>query len=86
MTKKSRRSKARYRSRATQPAQQGVPRQPGAAAARLQAPARVSPGAQDLTNRYQHIMPDLKRIGIIGGAMILVLIILSFVLPYMPHW
>ena len=86
MTKKSRRTKARSRSRATRPAQQGASRQPGATAANLQASARVSPGAQDLTDRYQHIMPDLKRIGIIAGAMILVLIILSFVLPYMPHW
>jgi len=47
----------------------------------LQKPARPSPTAQDFTGRYQHVIPELKRIGIIAGAMILALIILSFVLP-----
>jgi hypothetical protein len=47
---------------------------------KLQSPARVSPKAQDLTSRYQYVLPDVKRIGIIAGAIILVLIILSFVL------
>jgi len=40
----------------------------------------VSPKAPDLTSRYQYVMPEIKRIGIIAGAIILVLIILSFVL------
>lgn len=81
MAKKSRRTKAKYRSRATKPVQERSPRPPGAVPVNLQKPARLSPAAQDFTGRYQHVIPELKRIGIIGGAMILVLIILSFVLP-----
>jgi hypothetical protein len=47
---------------------------------KLQSPTRVSPKAQDFTSRYQYVLPEIKRIGIIAGAIILVLIILSFVL------
>lgn len=43
-------------------------------------PARVSATARDTAGRYQHVIPELKRIGIIAGAVILVLIILSLVL------
>ncbi len=81
MAKKSRRARAKYRSRAMKPVQERPPQPPGGAPATVQRPARLSPTAQDLTGRYQHVIPDLKRIGIIAGAMILVLIILSFVLP-----
>jgi len=63
------------------PVQERPPQPPGGAHATVQRPARLSATAQDLTGRYQHVIPDLKRIGIIAGAMILVLIILSFVLP-----
>jgi len=31
-------------------------------------------------DRYQHVMPELRRIGILGGLMILILITLSFIL------
>ena len=31
-------------------------------------------------NRYQYVLPELRRIGIISGALLLVLIILTFIL------
>jgi len=34
----------------------------------------------DLTTRYQYVFPELKRIGIIAGAMFLIIVILSFFL------
>jgi len=83
MPKKSRRAKAKQRTRvakATQVAQEGRSQQPGPLPAEVQSPTRVTPKAPDLTSRYQYVMPEIKRIGIIGGAIILVLIILSFVL------
>jgi hypothetical protein len=40
----------------------------------------LSPKTPDLTSRYQYVMPEIKRIGIVAGAIILVLIILSFIL------
>jgi hypothetical protein len=82
MPKKSRRAKAKQRTRvaqAAQTAQERHPQQPGPPA-EVQSPTRVSPKAQDFTSRYQYVMPEIKRIGIIAGAIILVLIILSFVL------
>jgi hypothetical protein len=45
-----------------------------------QAPVKASRETQDFTSRYQYITPELKRIGILAGSMILILIILSFVL------
>jgi len=80
MPKKSRRAKAKQRARVTQVAREGRSKQPGPLPAEVQSPTRVSPKAQDFTSRYQYVMPEIKRIGIIAGAIILVLIILSFVL------
>jgi hypothetical protein len=80
MPKKSRRAKAKQRTRAAKVAQEERSQQPGPLPAEVQSPARVSPKAPDLTSRYQYVMPEIKRIGIIAGAMLLVLIILSFVL------
>ena len=84
MAKKSRRAKAKHRARvagkATQEIQEGRSQQLKPMPAKLQSPTRVSPKAQDLTSRYQYVLPEVKRIGIIAGAIILVLIILSFVL------
>jgi len=79
MTKKSRRTKSKHRVAATKaagrPSQQPRP-QPTA----LQSPARIPPTAQDSPGRYEYVISEVKRIGIIAGAIILVLIILSFVL------
>jgi hypothetical protein len=89
MAKKSRRAKAKQRARMAKVVEQGQPQQPTQQPtpmpAKLQSPARMSPKAQapraqDLTSRYQYVLPDVKRIGIIAGSIIVVLIILSFVL------
>jgi hypothetical protein len=80
MPKKSRRAKAKKRTRAAGIAREERSQQPGPPPAEVQSPTRVSPKAQDFTSRYQYVMPEIKRIGIIAGAIILVLIILSFVL------
>jgi hypothetical protein len=80
MPKKSRRAKAKHRTRVAKATQEGRPQQLVPVPAELQSPTRVSSKAQDLTSRYQYVMPEIKRIGIIAGAIILVLIILSFVL------
>jgi hypothetical protein len=80
MPKKSRRAKAKHRTRVAKVAQEGRPQQPEPPPAGLQSPTRVSPKAPDLTSRYQYVIPEVKRIGIISGAIILVLVILSFVL------
>jgi hypothetical protein len=80
MAKKSRRAKAKHRARVAQVAQEGRSQQLKPMPTKLQSPARVSPKAQDLTSRYQYVLPEVKRIGIIAGSIILVLIILSFVL------
>ena len=81
MPKKSRRTKAKQRARAASVVQEERLQQPGTMPAELQSSDRVPPKAPDLTGRYQHVMPEIKRIGIIAGAIILVIIILSFVLP-----
>jgi hypothetical protein len=85
MAKKSRRAKAKQRARMAKVVEQGQPQQPTPMPAKLQSPARMSlktqaPRAQDLTSRYQYVLPDVKRISIIAGSIIVVLIILSFVL------
>jgi hypothetical protein len=85
MPKKSRRAKAKHRTRVAKVAQEGRSQQLESLPAEVQSPARISPKvqapkAQDLTSRYQYVLPEVKRIGIIAGAIILVLIILSFVL------
>ena len=80
MPKKSRRAKAKKRTRAARVAQEERSQQLGPPPAEVQSPARVSPKAPDLTSRYQYVMPEIKRISIIAGAIILVIIILSFIL------
>lgn len=80
MAKKSRRTRAKHRTTAARPAEGRPLQQPGAMSAGVQSRARVPSQAQVLTSRYQYVMPELRRIAIIGGAMLLVLIILSFVL------
>ena len=80
MAKKSRRAKAKHRARVEKAAQEGRLQQLRPLAAEVQSPTRVSPKVQDLTSRYQYVIPEVKRIGIIAGSIILVLIILSFVL------
>ena len=80
MTKKSRRTKSKHRVTAARPAAGRSSRQPEPLPTKLESPARVSPPAQDSPSRYEYVIPEVKRIGIFAGAIILVLIILSFVL------
>jgi hypothetical protein len=80
MPKKSRRAKAKRRAAVVRVAQEVRPQQTEQLAAKVPSPARTSPKAQDFTSRYQYVMPEVKRIGIIAGSIIVVLIILSFVL------
>ena len=85
MPKKSRRAKAKHRAAVAKVVQERNSQQSGPLSAEIQSPARVSPRAQgpkaqDLTSRYQYVMPEVKRIGIIAGSIIVILIILSFVL------
>jgi hypothetical protein len=80
MPKKSRRAKAKHRAAVARAVQERQPQQPGPVSAEMQSAPRVPPKAQDLASRYQYVMPEVKRIGIIAGSIIVVLIILSFVL------
>jgi hypothetical protein len=84
MPKKSRRAKARRRAQVAKPVQEARPQQ-ARPSAEVQGAPRVSPKAQvpkaqDLSSRYQYVVPELKRIGVIGGAIVVGLIILSFIL------
>ena len=85
MAKKSRRAKAKHRARVAKAVEEGRLQPLTSLPAKVQSTAQVSSKVQatkvqDLTSRYQYVMPEVKRIGIIAGAIILVLIILSFVL------
>ena len=85
MAKKSRRAKAKHRTRVAKMAQGERSQQLRPLPAEEPSPTRVSPKVQpskvqDLASRYQYVIPEVKRIGIIAAAIILVLIILSFVL------
>ncbi len=82
MPKKSRRAKAKHRARVAKAVPERRTQQLKTQPAELQSPPRVSSKALDSTSRYQYVMPELKRIGIIAGSIIVILIILSFVLPF----
>ena len=80
MPKKSRRAKAKHRAVVAKAVQERVSQQPGPLSAGTQSAPRVSPKVQDFASRYQYVIPEMKRIGIIAGSIVLILIILSFVL------
>ena len=80
MPKKSRRAKARHRAVAAKAEQERQSQQSRPLPAEPQSAPRVSPKVQGLTSRYEYVVPEVKRIGIIAGSIILVIIILSFVL------
>jgi hypothetical protein len=80
MPKKSRRAKAKHRAAVAKAVQERQPQQAGALSTEIQSTPRVAPKVQDFSNRYQYVVPEIKRIGIIAGAIVLILIILSFVL------
>ena len=80
MPKKSRRAKAKHRASVARAIQDRQPQQPMPVSAEIQSTPRVPPKPQDVTSRYQYVIPEVRRIGIIAGSIIVVLIILSFVL------
>jgi hypothetical protein len=80
MPKKSRRAKAKHRAAVARAVQERQPQQPRPVAAEIQSASRVPPKIQDSTGRYQYVMPEVKRIAIIAGSIIVILVILSFVL------
>ena len=80
MPKKSRRAKAKHRAAVARAVQERYPQHPKPVPAETQSTPRVSSKSQDLASRYAYIVPEIKRIGIVAGSIILVLIILSFVL------
>jgi len=87
MGKKSRRAKARQRARlarmpqVTRMVQEAAPQQAKSMPARTQSALRTVTKTEDLASRYKYVIPELKRIGIIAGSIIVVIIVLSFVLP-----
>ena len=80
MPKKSRRSKAKQQARAAKAIQEGHPQQLRPIAVKPQSSAGIPPEVEGFTSRYQYVMPEVKRIGILAGSIILILIILSFAL------
>jgi len=80
----SRKSKAKQRSGAMA-VQQVVARAPEASVAPAATPApRVSAPAPPLKTgavRYPYINAELRRIGILAGVMVVILVVLAFVLP-----
>ena len=41
---------------------------------------RPTPAARPMAPRYQYVIADLRKIGLIAGAMLVILIVLAFVL------
>jgi len=83
MPKKSRRSKARKRAKLAQMArerasQQAVPAVAAPAVAAVPPKKKISE-APDLTLRFGYVMADLRRVGILTGIMLLILLVLSFI-------
>jgi len=85
--KKSRRAKARRRTRFAEEGQRGIPQQPGRAvpvapvrteAAPVSIKSRPRPG--EAAERYQYVVAEVKRIGILAGSLFLVIAILSLIL------
>jgi hypothetical protein len=85
MAKKSKRARAKHRARVANKAQVRRPQQPEPLPAKVPSATQASPKiqppkVQDLASRYQYVIPEIKRIGIIAGVIIVILIILSFIL------
>lgn len=81
MSKKSHRSKAKHRAKLAKVARERNSQQVVSTVAEAGALVRKKvPEERVLVNRYQYVMPELRRIGILGGSVILILIVLSFIL------
>ena len=84
MSKKSRRVKAKSQAATRSPKRDNIKRaEPVKKKAETNVPIS-QPGTATATltqqNRYYYILPELRRIAIIAGALIVILIILTFVL------
>lgn len=80
MPKKSRSTKAKHHGRTTRTTQAKHLQTVGTQSSVRTSQVKISHEAQELTSRYHYVMPEIKRIGILAGSMIVILIILSFVL------
>jgi len=80
MPKKSRRAKAKHRAKSALETQRRYSQSLKPLPAQPQLVGKVPPEAKGPANRYQYLMPELRRIGILAGAIILILVVLSFVL------
>ena len=80
MPKKSRRAKVKRNARSARAIQGKYSQLSKPAAAEPQLSAAVSLEEQDSIGRYQYVLPELRRIGILAGAIIVILVVLSFVI------
>jgi len=84
MSKKSRRVRAKRRTAAANLAKrvpiERVPIRQAPSESKASVPS-VQPSLSSVqTTRYQYVLPELRRIGIIAGALLLILIVLTFIL------
>jgi hypothetical protein len=80
MPKKSHRSKTKQRAKLAKVARERNSQQVVSTVAESGALARKKVSEEQvLVNRYQYVMPELRRIGILTGSIILILIVLSFI-------
>jgi hypothetical protein len=80
MSKKSRRSRAKRHAKAVRATTREHDRSPEPAVASYQSSTPRPFEARSSTERYWYILPELRRIGIIAGSILFILIVLSFVL------
>ena len=83
MAKKSRRARAKHQTSAeTTKKVQGkhvqIPK--SIVASKVSVPPVQTPSLSVQVTRYQYVLPELRRIGIIAGALLLILIVLTFIL------
>ncbi len=78
MSKKSHRSRAKRRAKPVRATKGEHYVSPEPAIASYQSSTPRSSEARNPIERYWYIMPELRRIGIIAGSMLLILIVLSF--------
>jgi hypothetical protein len=78
MSKKSHHSRAKRRAKAVRATKGEHHVRPEPAIAGYQSSTPRSYEARDSLDRYRYILPELRRIGIIAGSILLILVVLSF--------
>ncbi len=81
MPKKSRRTKAKRRAMMAKATQEARSAQAKPPASQSPTSPLTPPRPQQQTSGYEHVLPELKRIAVIAGAIIAIIVILSVVLP-----